>query len=46
MFRLPIVAITRQGYWFTKNSKRGWPLLTNSGYKIIAKFMIIILKTE
>jgi hypothetical protein len=29
-----------------KKSKRGWPLLTNSGYKIIVKFIIIILNRE
>jgi len=37
----------RAGILVYKNSKRGErPLLTNSGHKIIAKFIIIIPKAE
>jgi len=37
----------RAGILVYKNSKRGErPLLTNSGYKIIVKFIIIIPKAE
>jgi hypothetical protein len=32
--------------WFTKRVKGERPLLTNSGYKIIAKFITIIPKAE
>jgi len=33
-------------YWFTKRVKGERPLLTNSGYKITAKFTIIIPNAE
>ena len=33
-------------YWLTKRVKGERPLLTNSGYKIIVTFIIIILKKE
>jgi hypothetical protein len=33
-------------YWFMKRVKEERSLLTNSGYKIIAKFIIIFPKVE
>jgi len=44
MFRLSI--IIRLDYWFTKRVKGERPLLTNSGYIIMEKFIIIIPKVE
>jgi len=38
--------ITGLKYWFTKRVKGKRPLLTNSGHKIIAKFISIIPKVE
>jgi len=31
------------GYWFTKGVKGERPLVKNSGYKVIVKFLIIII---
>jgi hypothetical protein len=33
-------------YWFTKRVNGERPLLTNNGYKIIVKFIIIICKNS
>jgi len=46
MFQLSMSTINGLEYWFTKRVKWERPLLTNSGYKIIAKFVIIIPKME
>jgi len=46
MFQLSVSLIIRYKYWFTKRVKRERLVLTYSGYKVMVKFVIIMLNVE
>jgi hypothetical protein len=46
MFQLSVSPIIRYKCWFRKRGKRARLVLTYSGYKVMVKFVIIILNVE